>query len=149
MKKILAIGFILASITFASCKKTETKPEPIPEPTPTAPTTPTVGVMFFLDADSFQIKELYNNQPWSDKAAKAFTSLGAQNICTAPGTTLSVQNRNTNINDTSFCSFKFYKNSVLKTCETFVTKNGKVGLVSSSPTAYIDSSCVIRAVVFN
>lgn len=35
MKKILAIGFILAAITVASCKKSETAPEPTPIPEPT------------------------------------------------------------------------------------------------------------------
>lgn len=149
MKKVILIS--LMTISILSCKK-ENSSTPVNNsnnnPAPT-PTTPTVGVTFFLDADSFQVKELFNNQPWSTKAAKLFTPLGTQSICAAPGTTLSVQNRNINNNDTSFCLFNFYKNSVLKTCETFVTKNGKVGLLLSNPAAYLDSSCTLRAVVFN
>lgn len=65
MKKILAIGFILASITFASCKKSETKPEPTPAPTPT----PTVTY------SNFSIDVLAIDVVPSPTASTSFTSM--------------------------------------------------------------------------
>lgn len=150
--KTLKILLLSSLLIATSCKKTETKPsEPAPvTQTPVAPTYPSLNVAFFVDADAYEYSHPLLTPVNSLKITNTFTALGAQNVCTAPGTKLAIKYRS-GANDSTQCSYYFYKNnSFVGSCSFIVYSNGKLKLAFQNPfTTYMDTTCTTKTIVFN